>query len=917
VPASDIQKWKLHRSLTPNRIKDINRLMSLTVRITIQKKNDISTVIDPGALELHYMELRLNNPEGYQDEASLITHRPYLWTLDVRTIGPISDGNRQHKPTRIHAFGISGDGRYAATLASTNDDSIHLLIMWALPDMTDRKASASRDSMNYEEEIPTDRLSHGPRACAVEVITTHSPIETSYYISIVVSVSWDGSKIALGEKKFYRSRGLWKIFSIYDYKQDVQHTKVASPSADSTTMATLRSSTAHQHCMNLKDFLGYGLFQLTNRQDPDVKDELFIACDEKCILVYRMHPQWNLLHTISTASALGLCYKLGQHGKHFAVTEREYGVISARNIENGSIASFAYTGCSAAFSNDGKIMAVYISSDEEAITSYWTATGTALGTYVLPDGSPNIIGIQFIKDDSRILVSLGCDHHKHIQATTWLVLETASMTVVDNILIPQSFNGYSSLVLGSDSTFYLSCGASLDLVPTYIQPRIACTDHCLENLTPLDDLTTFEDRLIIITMGQPTTFTASSGLNYHFELQNSSNHHRDAYIVISIRDKDIASTKTLMTSLQLVFAPYDGIIMWQLPLSFGDDLKLEVVRHFSEIQRCMICEHCELYSVDGGWNQGQKEATPPCHIDRHLAFKNTEEIFHLARLLHPSDPPIRKAILRYVCSHVNGRYDPEHPSDTLMATICRQLAFRLNDPDDPDPESEELFLQELLVFPGMRWILRPDTSMESNPIWICLGKVRTELRLMRLVESLINYCFRQAGAKRELGFLFPVLQCLHVLIDSKGPHIMLAAQVLQRFGYLLANHRRYIIDHHTIAHPPEFRWQFWKPIERSLYLCKDPVMQLASNRKEDPLNENFTHQLFVAPFALLWQYDGDTVYWSDRPSGLSKVPPSWIRMLSNLIWYKCKPAAKRHVQCHDFTLEMFDHPAIAALIEYK
>ncbi|KAF9179002.1 hypothetical protein BGZ50_007312, partial [Haplosporangium sp. Z 11] len=886
-------------------------------------------------LELYYMELRLNKPKGYQDEASLIAHQPYLWSLDVRTIGPILDGNRQHLPTRIRSFGISGDGRYAATLASTNDDSIHLLIMWALPDMIDRRASASHDSKNHEKEIPTDRPSHGPRACAVGVITTLSFISRSQDAYIVVSVSWNGSKIAVGERAFFHYGSTSKIFSIYNYKQDVQHNKIPSLPAASTTMTALQPSTAHQQCTDLEGFCGYGFFQLTSGQDPDVKNEIFIARDEERILVYRMHPQWKLLHTISIASGSELWRKLGQHNKYLAAMEEYHSVISVWDIVQGSITSFADAGWNdrtfmshnAAFSNDGKIMAVYTSSSEGGITSYWTATGTALGTYVPPHESSNIIDFQFTKDDSRILVSLGCDHHKRIQATTWVILETASMTVVDNIFIPQSFNGYNPLVPGSDTTFYLSHGTSLDLVPIYIQPRIACTDRCLKNLTPLDDLTTFDDRLIIITKGQPTSFTTPSGLNYHFEFQSPSIPNGDVSIAISISDKDNASTKALRiptcskpsdssvyfvirTSLQLVFAPYNVIIMWQLPLSFDDDLKLEVVRHFSEIQRCMICEHCELYSVDDDWNQEQKEATPPCHIDRHLGFKTAGEIIHLARLLHPSDPPIRKTILQYVCPHVNGYYDPEHPSDTLMATICRRLAFWFDQP-------EESFLQELLAFPGMRWILRPDTSMESNPIWICLDNAETESRFMRLVESLINYCFRQARTKKELGFLFPVLQCLHVLIDHKGHHTMLAAQVLQRFGYLPVKHREYIIDQRTIAHPPEFFLKFWKPIERPLYRCKDPVMQLASNYKEDPPNKNFTRQVHIAPFALLWQYDGDTVYKPESISAWSMTRPSWIRMLFEPTWYKCKPAAKRHVQCHKFALEMLNNPAIAALIEYK
>ncbi|KAG0249099.1 hypothetical protein BG011_009601 [Mortierella polycephala] len=755
---------------------------------------------------------------------------------------------------------------------------------------------------------------------------------------------------------------------MYHFEQTVRKSRDVQPSTALATPSAMQPLDDYLHRTNLKNFRGSGLFHLREQQDPNIKNELFIACDEERMLVYSTNHKWDLLHTITVGCQWLNWRILGRQDKYLAVHEPNHGVISVRNIELGSIISFGpglesesvYRDATAAISSDGKIMVMYMRRHTGVFTSYWIATGTKLGSYILPVGSLIINGIKFTNNDTQILATFVRGISDHVQGATGLILDAPGMTAVGNTFIPQAGTAQNSHTTGSSTAFYSVHGATLDLVPSHPLPRTICTAHCLLSLTPL------KDSQLVTIKKQSSEFTAPSGLHYKFELQGQHS-TLGVHILVSISGKEKTPIRRiaiqtpyfgysghtialLRTSRRLVYAANYYIIVWQLPASLDGDLKLEVIRCIKRGLHQMnwkTCVHCELYKVtekldevddeskDGDvdanedanedadvdqdqdhgkvQDQGQDgsdNAMQPCHMERRLYLEEpVRDIFQLVRLFGLSDAVGKMAFLQYVSPHVNSHHDPDYPSDTLMTTICRHWYYF----DD----KRSLFLPELLSFPSTQWILRPDTVMDSNPLWILLEKAKKEPRFMLSANIIINYCFPRARAEKDLGYLFPVLQCLNALVDPMNFHSNLATHVLKRFAFLPVKYCQYIIEHHIIAHPPEFRWQFWKSDIRPLYQCKDPILQLANDSKHDALNENFTRILCVAPFALLWQYKGDTVYWSDRPSAPPKTTPSWTRMFFAFAWYKCKLVKERRVQCHKFAPEMLDNPAIVALIEYK
>jgi len=155
------------------------------------------------------------------------------------------------------------------------------------------------------------------------------------------------------------------------------------------------------------------------------------------------------------------------------------------------------------------------------------------------------------------------------------------------------------------------------------------------------------------------------------------------------------------------------------------------------------------------------------------------------------------------------------------------------------------------------------------------------------------------------------------LLNPKHSHSVLALKTLRRLAYFPVSSRKFIINHHTIVHPPTFRLWPWGKHTRPLHHCKDPILQLSGKRIYDPQNDNFTRELFVAQFDMLWKVRRNAKA-SETVSKLAAVGP--LRLAQQFLraaLYKLTPERNTPVRCYDFDLDMLDNPALAALVEYK
>ncbi|KAG0207537.1 hypothetical protein BGX28_001259 [Mortierella sp. GBA30] len=256
-----------------------------------------------------------------------------------------------------------------------------------------------------------------------------------------------------------------------------------------------------------------------------------------------------------------------------------------------------------------------------------------------------------------------------------------------------------------------------------------------------------------------------------------------------------------------------------------------------------------------------------------------------------ADDICRKAILRYVGSHMSSYPSPENPMDNVISWIC--FWWR--------PEAGtmyENFVEALLDGTNGAWLPMQDRRLQRNPLWILYCAVHKAPRAMVLAETIINYCIRQARLDRDPRYLQPVIQTMWSLFDPNQHQLDIGLKTLHRLAFFRPNNRQFIVDHHIIAYPPDLRLKIWEAKSLPLYKCKDPIVQLDLSKSENLLNDNFTRELFEAWFELICLVH-------------------WIFVLLCIMWQKCKPLSKLIVKCHELPLESLDNPAVAALIQYK
>ncbi|KAF9568609.1 hypothetical protein EC968_002871 [Mortierella alpina] len=285
-------------------------------------------------------------------------------------------------------------------------------------------------------------------------------------------------------------------------------------------------------------------------------------------------------------------------------------------------------------------------------------------------------------------------------------------------------------------------------------------------------------------------------------------------------------------------------------------------------------------------------------------------ILALIEVFDSADETFQGETIRYVGRHLNTYPNPDNLSESILAKICQSVT-------QSSHSKYASYLQVLLDSPHGRWVPRPDFDDNTNPLCILLALAEKMPRAIDLVHILVHYCTRMASKEKDLQFILPLMSPLHTLLKQKQLYCKVAGSLLRGLAFIPVKERAYIIDHHFIAHPPGFRLRFWRQNQQKLYECKNPVLQLDHDplfKNPDPRNDNFTSDLFVASFDMLWQAPN-----SSSQSGAQDVQAtrSVVTMIFHMIKLNLKLKSRISIRRNDFALESLDNPAIVALVEYK
>ncbi|KAG0075974.1 hypothetical protein BGZ90_009281 [Linnemannia elongata] len=912
-----LSRWKLHQQLTRTRDRPLH---SVTFELEIRTSAEVPS--NAGAIMLHFMDIRRNLYGLNLDDISTRQHRPFLWSLNVNQGHYPEDDKKVKKGKEILHFAISGSGSHAATLSCA--DRYLLLDLWDIRDPAELSIISGQSGVDPSQHA-VQAGPYTPKSCA----GIHVPFRKVTKGAIDVSISWDASQVALvdssavhlsaDERATYRS-----IFRVFQHFTDRSLTPGTAPPG----RGTLVPATTYQHNLQLRNFLGRGKFHISSRKSPNVKKELFIACDGQAVHVFGVHRSWTHRHTIlldlpQEKDLYSSRLFSGLRFRYFAWSN-ESNEVSVWDVEDGSLVSFftwpehlghrRFEGRTPiTFSDDGSIL---LMCQKGYITTNWTASGTLLNSFMVPDQEyyQFIRDLQFIRGGSQIIVNMSFQDAEYGRGEFGLILDSVNMSVLDRFSIPGDYFAQHSPVVGSGQYLVAAHNSNLDLLrldDRVVRPFSRSDPKCGRCTDLVRPWTLSSD------------YTSPAGLQFKAEICQAAvgagtvraqgkEDRGLTTIVVTVTDKngmlsvqkpaipvrgyDMRQINAVFldSCSRLVIRSHQFLMIWGLPTTLEGDLTL-LLAYKAERIHWRVCRHQQVYAQD----YMAEEMVWCMPVERPFSRRNStrflDGVITLIDIFQDTTGACRNEVLRYIGRHINSYPNPDDPTESVLAKICIDWRLKLYD-------SFKEFVIELLASPYGSWAPRNDFDKRSNPLCILLDKTITQPRAIGLAKVIIDYCIRQAKTEKDPHLLSPIMQCLPELIDQERPHQELARRTLQRLAYIPVKSRSFILDHHSIAYQPELRLRpkfWWHPQGRSLHQCKDPVLQLTTIKYTNSINDNFTRSLFVTSFDLLWRKkDGSPVS-------------------SSTVWQKLKLNGNAKVECHPFTLQAFDNPAIAALIRYK
>ncbi|KAF9192313.1 hypothetical protein BGZ50_008677 [Haplosporangium sp. Z 11] len=934
--SSGILRLALHRQFS----KFSKKWRTLVVDMEIRTSTNKSSRLGTGSIELHYMELHTYKPNPGGD-IPLNFHKPFYWSINVAHADESKNNIDLARSARIMHYSISGNGAYVATIS--------VLGKWLQLDLWDLE-SESGASTNLASGSQSNKPSppYYPRASAQARI----PITNAFHIQwtiFMVSLSWNASTIAVTSENPDYLRGL----RVYSVTQESQAPSGMQKAPHQTS--ALDHLEVEQQFPQFKDFIGLGRFHITSTKSPDASNELFISCDGVSVEIYSIYGKWNHVRSIKLISSHSMTENRrlidGIRGKYCAWTDCYEGDIEIWNLESGSIVSrMALTrGSDVRFSSDGSIIAVRQAGG--LTTVRWTESGTIIASAKGNTGSYP----AFIYNDSQIFIPSITPDETYGRGKLALISDTTSLQAIHRLSIPTANHEQQMLQAGTDiQMMYSLHGSKLDLVclqdfiiPPYPQSRYSCNDVCYDESSTC--------RVSILHASTPASecdFTMPSGLTYKVQfLPVSSTYWRVGTDSLHSVKVSVSSDKGELRNLITIPAAQLGsiagswlaykvsfiasrnemvlytdyfVMVWRLPTVSDDQISLLLiwwvqpgpyqVRGGQDCNWATLaeCQHGDSYlkmCFMDGYDEVVKNVI---HLRCEIAFSYESSAPFLDGLLvliemfnaEDGSDTFQQSVLDYTGRYLNNYSNPDDLSESVLAKICRSVT------QENHAQYAE-FLHSLMNSPYGNWIPRQDFKENTNPIWILLNMTKKVPRAIDLVQILIEYCIRRARDEKDWYMVSPVLQPLHSLVSQQHLYPEIVHGCLKNLAFIPVKDRAFIMDYHVIAHPPEFRRLCWWLDPRALHECKDPMLQLdrfPAPKEHDLLTDNFTRDVYVASFDLLWKTGESTV---------SNGIHSWISTLLHVIWFNCKIFGRTTVECHDFSLESLDNPAIAALVEYK
>ncbi|KAF9548030.1 hypothetical protein EC957_007313 [Mortierella hygrophila] len=326
-------------------------------------------------------------------------------------------------------------------------------------------------------------------------------------------------------------------------------------------------------------------------------------------------------------------------------------------------------------------------------------------------------------------------------------------------------------------------------------------------------------------------------------------------------------------------------------------------------------------------------------------------IFSLIDIYGYKDPSCKQDIIRYLLTCI--RSSTINPTSCLVP-LCQAWSLK---------NQAYIFaiMQEILPETMVTWI--PDTAATetTDPLAILMNIAKKERSVIKVVRVVIGYCVAQATRFNNMAFLHPLFGSMREIIKYYPEE---ALKYMGRIAFFRVKYPSYLWENHIPSQKlTPLRFSLLKSIRHigmsELEIKRgtrlESIMQFKYNMetKDSEGGDGSGDPVFMASFDALWYNKSRDV---DREEGrisaskgrrrgrsgsvgggsdaqltphnsmaasdmfgeplTSKKTTMWKALLQ-MIQLKLLFRAPPVVECYKFELELFDNPAIAALVSYK
>ncbi|KAF8939885.1 hypothetical protein BGZ47_008018 [Haplosporangium gracile] len=950
IPSHELKRLSSLDSLDMGNDKDLKVLRWKLFHLCYGYENGVTISVefstwsklsfDYGFLDLHFVELCTDSLTLYKADPLYREHRPHAaWLIDVNR-SECSEYGAITKMLKVATnYSFSGDGRFAALKVVVGESKY--LEVWDLQD---------HDTATKETRIVKNKggMSDGG-ITGGDKKTMLKPYSAAPIVWLLlpngdtdISISWDGSLVAVVDKKEDPPTTYQSMFTIYQCSRDNNQI-----SEKSFSRMSLVRQDVQRTCSELRNYIGDGIFHMVNKANPNLKEELFVTYNGISIDIYNTFEDWTFQRSIAMdmivtslgqAPAIGYIFLNRLRGRYLIIGNGRvyftFDIVLGTLVSFSSVLSFDrlyfmnYHFCSV--SENGSLIAI---PEFRGLNIYRTETWTLHGSYVFHEipSDERVTSVSFLCNDSILAVCVESIDNAFLQTRPGYLLDVARMSLVDRIapdgcdyprLVPLNGSIQGLAYVGHTKLWHMRLEDrayhSNPISPT------RCTDLCQNSNSQENEYHNDNN-------------SGTNAFGLHFKAETTETYIKSSHLKREKRSSlTVTMTNTTGAQAKMVvplpdgvsirsinfFAAYqyllvrtsDALMAWSVPKSFEGDFRLQMVLCAPDFCEWKICPHgyvrCEYYEVDAFnfLNHITHPISEIVTISFLSGLESALKIYELAEL------GVKQDILRYYAGHLNY-----YPLQEDLASTLLVKAVNLWSASDHYLLCD--FLKSLLSSSTARWVPLQDMPISINPVDILLNFASKNSLAIGLLEIIIDYCLSKAKVEQDPHFLLPIRQCIVRIVDPKQQYSELALKIYREVAFFPAQGPEFVIGHHALANPANFRWAFWRPPPWGLYQYKDQVLQLDLHGAPNPPKGNFTRDIYQASFDLLWrktevkksQQDSSQRAKDDLVHALF----SWPQAIWTMILRKCRLKTNATVKCYPFELKALDNPALKALVEYK